>query len=140
MDHPQQFEEDQEGYERWCAERDAAAPPQQNASYPTDEELHRYRNDVVFHELVGRLRNYVEMGLGRYEDVIAAAEFCRKVHWKWSCEEHDRWLPGGQPCPRCLEQAGDLLADCLPDVGRNLGIPKKILDESTGPNYGAIHE
>lgn len=27
MDMPQQFEEDREGYEKWCAERDATAPP-----------------------------------------------------------------------------------------------------------------
>jgi transposase-like protein len=26
MDHPQQFEEDQEGYERWCDERDLGKP------------------------------------------------------------------------------------------------------------------
>lgn len=47
----------------------------------TPEELRRYRNDVVFHDLVQRFRNYVDSGLGRYEDIIAAAEFARKIHW-----------------------------------------------------------
>lgn len=47
----------------------------------TAEELHRYRNDVVFHDLVMRFRGYVDGGLGKFEDIIAAANFGRKIHF-----------------------------------------------------------
>lgn len=50
---------------------------------PRDDELRRYRNDVVFNDLVNRFRHYVDGGEGRFEDIIAAAEFARKVHWQW---------------------------------------------------------
>jgi hypothetical protein len=33
----------------------------------------------------------------------------------WTCPEHGIAIAEGQACPKCLDIAGDLLADCLED-------------------------
>lgn len=43
----------------------------------------------------------------------SASDYCDCLDGEWRCREHDLLVAEGQPCPKCLDVAGDLLADCL---------------------------